>query len=93
MNWDIIEGNWTQFKGVVKVKWGKLTDDRLDVIAGKRDQLVGGIQEAYGITRDQADVQLKAFEAEQDAVDKIADTMPAPTKALPPEAVEPAVAS
>lgn len=41
MNWDIIEGDWKQFKGKVKAQWGKLTDDRLDVIAGKRDQLKG----------------------------------------------------
>jgi uncharacterized protein YjbJ (UPF0337 family) len=63
MDWNIIEGNWTQFKGVVKQKWGKLTDDHLDVIAGKRQQLAGSVQEAYGITKDQAEVQVKAFEA------------------------------
>jgi uncharacterized protein YjbJ (UPF0337 family) len=62
MNWDVIEGNWKQFKGHVKEKWGKLTDDHLDTIAGKRDQLAGRIQEAYGITKDQAELQLKAFE-------------------------------
>jgi uncharacterized protein YjbJ (UPF0337 family) len=62
MNWDMIEGNWKQFKGHVKEKWGKLTDDNLDTIAGKRDQLAGKIQETYGITKDQAEVQVKAFE-------------------------------
>jgi uncharacterized protein YjbJ (UPF0337 family) len=62
MNWDVIEGNWKQFKGHVKEKWGKLTDDNLDAIAGKREQLVGRIQETYGITKDQTEVQLKAFE-------------------------------
>ena len=51
MNWDRIEGNWKQFKGKVKEQWGKLTDDDIDVIAGKRDQLVGKIQEQYGITQ------------------------------------------
>jgi hypothetical protein len=40
VNWDQVEGKWQQFKGSVKQKWGKLTDDDLDVIAGKRDQLV-----------------------------------------------------
>jgi uncharacterized protein YjbJ (UPF0337 family) len=45
MNWDRIEGNWKQFKGSVKEQWGKLTDDQLDVIAGKRDHLTGKIQE------------------------------------------------
>jgi len=62
MNWDIAQGNWKQFKGNVKEQWGKLTDDHLDAIAGKRDQLVGKIQEAYGISKDQAEVQIKLFE-------------------------------
>ena len=62
MNWDVIEGNWTQFKGTVKEKWGKLTDDSLEMIAGKRDQLTGSVQEAYGITKDEAESQVKAFE-------------------------------
>jgi len=62
MDWNIIEGNWKQFKGRVKEKWGKLTEDHLDTIAGKRDQLTGKLQEAYGITKDQAEVQIKAFE-------------------------------
>ena len=62
MNWDTIEGNWMQFKGNVKEQWGKLTDDSLDVIAGKRDQLSGKIQETYGITKDEAEVQVMAFE-------------------------------
>jgi uncharacterized protein YjbJ (UPF0337 family) len=53
MNWDQVEGKWTQYKGKVKEKWGKLTDDDLDVIAGKRDQLVGRIQERYGIAKEQ----------------------------------------
>ena len=62
LNWDVIEGNWKQFKGHVKEKWGKLTDDNLDAIAGKREQLAGKLQETYGITTDQSEVQLKAFE-------------------------------
>lgn len=62
MNWDIVEGNWKQFKGNVKTQWGKLTDDQLDVIAGKRAALAGKIQESYGITKDEAEKQLKAFE-------------------------------
>ena len=45
MNWDRIEGNWKQFKGNVKEPWVELTDDHLDSIAGKRDQLIGKIQE------------------------------------------------
>ncbi|MGZ3159012.1 MAG: CsbD family protein [Burkholderiaceae bacterium] len=62
MNWDIIEGNWTKYKGHVKAQWGKLTNDRLEVIAGKREQLIGELQEAYGIDQDEADKQIKAFQ-------------------------------
>jgi uncharacterized protein YjbJ (UPF0337 family) len=54
MNWDQVAGNWKQFKGLVKEKWGKLTDDDLDVVAGKRDQLIGKIQERYGISKEEA---------------------------------------
>lgn len=62
MNWNIVEGNWKQFKGKVKTQWGKLTDDQIDVIAGKRVELAGKIQEPYGITKDEADKQIKSFE-------------------------------
>jgi uncharacterized protein YjbJ (UPF0337 family) len=62
MNQDRIEGNWKQFKGMVKEQWGKLTDDDLDVIAGKRDQLLGRIQERHGLSKDEADVQVKDWE-------------------------------
>ena len=62
MNWDTIEGNWMQFKGSAKQKWSKLTDDNLDIIGGKREQLAGKLQEAYRITKDQAETQIKAFE-------------------------------
>jgi len=55
-------GNWKQFKGHVKEQWGKLTDGTIDTIADKRDQLTGKIQETYGITKDQAERQVKAFE-------------------------------
>ena len=65
MNWDRIEGNWKQFKGRAKEQWGKLTDDDIDVIAGKRDQLVGKIQESYGIGKDEAEKQVKDWEAQQ----------------------------
>lgn len=62
MNWDTIEGNWKEFKGKVQSQWGKLTNDRLDVIDGKRDQLAGEIQHAYGVTKDEAEKQIKEFE-------------------------------
>ena len=63
MNWDRIEGNWKQLKGKTIEQWGKLTSDDFDVIAGKRDQLVGRIQESYGISKDAAEVRVKAWEA------------------------------
>jgi uncharacterized protein YjbJ (UPF0337 family) len=62
MNWDQIAGNWKQVKGAVKKKWGKLTDDDVDVIAGKRDILLGKIQERHGIAREEAEKELKAWE-------------------------------
>lgn len=68
MNWDIVEGNWKQFKGKVKSKWGKLTDDHLDVISGNRDQLAGKIQETYGVSKDEAEKQISDFEEENQDV-------------------------
>ena len=61
MNWDRIQGNWKQFSGKVKEKWGKLTDDDLTVIAGKRDQLAGILQKRYGYAKDQAERELDEF--------------------------------
>jgi len=58
MNWDQIKGKWTQMKGSAKTRWGKLTDDDLDVIAGQKDQLVGRIQERYGIRKEEAQNQV-----------------------------------
>jgi uncharacterized protein YjbJ (UPF0337 family) len=62
MNHDRIEGRWKQVKGKVKEKWGKLTDDDLDVIAGKRDQLLGRIQQRHGIAKEEAERQVQTFE-------------------------------
>jgi uncharacterized protein YjbJ (UPF0337 family) len=62
MNWDLIEGNWKQFQSHVKERWSRLTDDHIDTIAGKRDRLAGKIQDAYGITKAQAELQVKTFE-------------------------------
>jgi uncharacterized protein YjbJ (UPF0337 family) len=64
MSWNKVEGNWNQFKGKVKEKWGELTDDELDQIAGKRDILIGKIQEKYGIVEDEAEKRIKEFEKE-----------------------------
>ncbi|MFA7440291.1 MAG: CsbD family protein [Sphingomonadaceae bacterium] len=61
-NWDRVEGGWKTFQGHVKEKWGKLTDDDLTEIAGKRDILLGKIQSRYGVAKDKAEEQLKEFE-------------------------------
>jgi uncharacterized protein YjbJ (UPF0337 family) len=63
MNAQTIEGNWTQFKGKIREQWGKLTDDDVDIIAGKREQLIGKIQERYGTSKDLVDREVKEFEA------------------------------
>jgi len=62
MNWDTVKGDWKQFKGKVKETWGKLTDDELDVIAGRRDQLVGAIQKSYGVAKDHAEREVSEWE-------------------------------
>jgi uncharacterized protein YjbJ (UPF0337 family) len=54
MNWDQLEGKWKQYKGEVREKWGRLTDDDLHIIAGKREQLIGRLQERYGIAKEVA---------------------------------------
>jgi uncharacterized protein YjbJ (UPF0337 family) len=61
MNWDQIGGKWQQFKGQVKEKWGKLTDDDLTVVAGKRDQIAGKLQERYGYGKERAEKELDEF--------------------------------
>jgi uncharacterized protein YjbJ (UPF0337 family) len=61
MNWDEVKGDWNQFKGKVKSKWGKLTDDDLTMINGKREELLGAIQKNYGHTKEEATKQLDEF--------------------------------
>jgi len=58
MNWDRIEGNWKTLSGKIKTQWGKLTDDDLAVVAGRRDQFAGKLQERYGIAKEDAELQL-----------------------------------
>jgi len=55
MNWDRVEGNWKEFKGKVQLQWGKLTNDDLDVIEGKRTELAGRLQQRYGVAKDEAE--------------------------------------
>lgn len=66
MNWDTIEGNWKQFRGKVEQKWGELTDDDLDVIDGKRTELIGRIQERYGKTREDAEREVREWERQEE---------------------------
>jgi uncharacterized protein YjbJ (UPF0337 family) len=62
MNWDVIQGDWQQFKGKVQQRWNKLSDVHLDAIAGKRELLAGKIGEAYGTDKDDTEKQIKEFE-------------------------------
>jgi len=66
MDWNRVEGNWKQLKGKIQAKWGKLTDDDLDVIAGRRTELAGKVQERYGVAQDKAEREIADWE---DSVD------------------------
>lgn len=61
MNWEQAKGQWNQIKGSVRAKWGKLTNDDLDLIAGERERLVGKIQERYGIAKEEAEKQVAGW--------------------------------
>lgn len=50
MNWDQIEGKWKEMKGKARSSWGELTDDELDQIGGKKDQLVGKLQQSMALS-------------------------------------------
>jgi uncharacterized protein YjbJ (UPF0337 family) len=65
MDWNRVEGSWKQIKGTVKEKWGKLTDDDLDVINGRREQLEGKLQERYGFAKDQIRQEIDAWYSAQ----------------------------
>jgi uncharacterized protein YjbJ (UPF0337 family) len=70
MNWNLIEANWKQFKGSVKTRWSKLNDYQIYVIAGKRDQLAGKIQETYWISRDEVERQLGDWQDRQKDINR-----------------------
>lgn len=61
MNWDRVEGNWKQFSGKVKEKWGNLTNDDVAMLNGKRDQLEGRLQERYGYSKDKAKTEIDSW--------------------------------
>jgi uncharacterized protein YjbJ (UPF0337 family) len=62
MDWERIAGNWTEFKGRLRERWGELTDDEFNVIGGRREQLVGRLQRTYNITAEEAERQVQEFE-------------------------------
>lgn len=70
MNWDRVQGNWKQFKGRVREKWAKLTDDQVNAIDGRREVLAGKLQEAYGIGKEEADRQISDW---QKSIQEVAD--------------------
>jgi uncharacterized protein YjbJ (UPF0337 family) len=61
MNWEHVEGQWKQLKGKVREKWAKLTDDDLELIGGKKDRLVGKLQERYGDRKDGWDREVDTY--------------------------------
>jgi uncharacterized protein YjbJ (UPF0337 family) len=61
MNWDSVAGKWRELEGKLRSKWGKLTDDDLQVIAGKKDVLVGRLQQRYGLERDKAEREVDDY--------------------------------
>ncbi|PMR76066.1 CsbD family protein [Billgrantia endophytica] len=58
MNWDQIEGKWKEMKGKARSSWGDLTDDELDQVGGKKDELIGRVQKRYGLEREEAERQV-----------------------------------
>ena len=76
MNTDMIEGDWTTLKGKIRETWGKLTDDDLDVIAGKRDQLIGKIQHRYGRSKEDIVNEISRFEQKSRNENWQAGTLP-----------------
>jgi uncharacterized protein YjbJ (UPF0337 family) len=63
MDWNSVEASWQRFRGEVHANWGRLTSAHLDLIAGRRSRLASEIEEAYGVTGDEAERQIKSFEA------------------------------
>ncbi len=61
MNWDALQGNWKELKGKIRSHWGKLTDDDLETIAGKKDMLLGRLQHRYGFHKEQAEREIDSF--------------------------------
>jgi uncharacterized protein YjbJ (UPF0337 family) len=67
VDWNIVEGKWKELKGHAREKWGKLTDDELEEIGGKKDVLVAKLQQKYGYAADEANKQADEWATHQDA--------------------------
>lgn len=65
MNWDRVESNWRHLKGKFREQWGMLTDNQLEMIAGKRERLVGALQQCYGLSQEEVERRLKAWETSE----------------------------
>ncbi len=81
MNWDVIEGRWDQIKGELKGQWAKLTDDDVAKMGAKKDQLIGKLQERYGIVKDDAEKQIDGWLKKLDVSAKAVSTKGAPSNA------------
>lgn len=67
MDWEAIEANWQHYKALVRERWGRITADELEAIAGRREQLASHIQQIYGISRDAAQMQVESWQGRQQA--------------------------
>lgn len=66
MDWDIVKANWERLRGKVKQRWGRLSDDQLELVSGNRNQLIDEIRQSYGIGKDEAELQVRDWEARND---------------------------
>ena len=76
MSWNLIEGNWKQFRGKAKTRWGQLTDDDLEGVDGRREELAGRIQARYGIEKGAAYREIEDWMKEPGVLDDWNDTRP-----------------
>jgi uncharacterized protein YjbJ (UPF0337 family) len=70
MDWNRIESNWSRFKASVKQEWDKLTDDQIERIGGKREQLVAKVKEIYGLTKEVAEEQISNWQGNPHRFDR-----------------------
>ncbi len=61
MNWEQVQGHWKLLKGTVKQQWGDLTDDEIDIMEGKREDLIGRLEAKYGYTKEKAEEEADAW--------------------------------